>query len=282
MEETLTAFLNYLLDVLLATFMQLLVLFGPLLLLAFLMHFVAGRAERNGIRLFGMKGYLWTFGWLGTSAHEAGHAIFALLFGHRITEIKLFSPDPKTGTLGYVNHTYNSNNIYQNSGNFFIGIGPILFGSALLYLISWLLFRFSISDMAVTSITWDSLTSLASLKLIAIGIMDTLRNYVSIVFMGEKSTWWKILLLIYLLYAIGSSITLSSADIRGSAGGFLFFSGALLAFNLGTLWIGNFTLEFFRYLSAFFSGFYFLIILAMMVNLVFALVLGIPAQFRKT
>ncbi|MBN1338585.1 MAG: hypothetical protein JXA03_04630 [Bacteroidales bacterium] len=281
MEEILITVLNYLLDVVTATLLQLLVLFGPLLLLAFLMNLVAGQAEKNGIRVFGMKVYLWVFGWLGTSVHETGHAVFALIFGHRIIEIKLFSPDPKTGTLGYVKHEYNSKNIYQASGNFFIGLGPILFGTLLLYLLSRLLFSFSFSNMVIPSFTFDSLTGLSSLKAIASGIADNFRSYVNIVFTGEQSKWWKILLLIYLLYAIGSSITLSGPDVRGSARGFLFLTGILLAFNLATLWIGGFTLEFFRYISAWFSGFYFLIILAMMVNLVFAILLGAIARMKK-
>ena len=64
--------------------------------------------------------------------------------------MKLFDPDPETGTLGYVQHTYESSSLYQMAGNFFIGIGPILLGSALIYLFLYLLlglnpFRFVIN-----------------------------------------------------------------------------------------------------------------------------------------
>ncbi|MCD4735077.1 MAG: M50 family metallopeptidase [Bacteroidales bacterium] len=281
MEQFLLDFLNYLLRVLISTLTQILVLFGPLLLLAFLMNFVAGQVEKFGLRVFGRKGYLYTFGWLGTSVHEIGHAVFALLFGHKITDMKLFSPDPDSGTLGYVNHSYNRSSFYQTFGNFFVGIGPILFGSVLLFIITWLLFRFSVTDIATVNITWDSLTHLSSLKIVGAGIVSGFRIYADLVFTGPYSSWWKILLLIYLLFSIGSSITLSPPDIQGSLNGFIYFIVVLLLFNLVTLWIGDFTLGFFRQISVWFSGFYFLIILSMLVNIVFLVPLVIVNSIKR-
>jgi hypothetical protein len=38
------------------------------------------------------------------------------------------------------------------------------------------------------------------------------------IFSGENSNWWKIMILIYCLYSIGSSMTLSPADIKPLAG----------------------------------------------------------------
>lgn len=78
-------------------------------------------------------------GFIGTPIHECSHALFCLLFGHKIVEMKLFTLNDKEGALGYVRHTYNPKNIYQRAGNFFIGIAPILVISALLYLLLFLL-----------------------------------------------------------------------------------------------------------------------------------------------
>ena len=78
-------------------------------------------------------------GAIGTPIHELSHALFCLIFAHKITEIKLFQINSADGTLGYVNHSYNKKNIYQRVGNFFIGIAPIIVITALLGLIAWAL-----------------------------------------------------------------------------------------------------------------------------------------------
>jgi len=245
--------LEYLLKVITSTFCQILILLGPLIILAFLINIIAGLNEKQSYRVFGVKSYLIFFGWLGTAIHEIGHAFFALIFGHRIIEMKLFTPNSGTGTLGYVNHSYNPDSIYQNIGNFFIGIGPIIFGSMTLFIISYFLFGYNFNIMNKIDITLNSFAGLSSFKMVLQGIFTGLKDYSFFVFSGPKSAWWKIVLLIYVLYSVGSSITLSLADIEGALSGFLFFFGILLFFNLSTLWIGNFTFGLFIKASSFFS-----------------------------
>lgn len=72
-------------------------------------------------------------GGLGIVIHELSHLLMALIFGHHIDDFKLVimpwniyrqSPENR-GALGYVNHSWNENNIYQNLGNAFIGTAPI-------------------------------------------------------------------------------------------------------------------------------------------------------------
>jgi hypothetical protein len=278
METFWNSVLQYFLDVLIATFHQLLIVFGPLIMLAFLMHLISGHSARLGARVFGPKTFFYLFMLIGTAVHETGHAIFALLFGHKVTKIELFSGDPESNNPGSVTHEYNSKNIYQNIGNFFIGIGPILFGSFFLFLLSYLLFGFGYRHMVLSNITIEALTGLSSVKAIGFSIIDNFGSYLNLVFYGDRSSWWKIVILVYLLYAVGSSVSLSPSDINGSASGFAVFLVVLLLFNLTTLWIGDFTLNFFRTISFYFSGLYFLIILSIMINLIFILILLIPVK----
>lgn len=257
-----------------ATFMQVFVLLGPLLVLAFIMHVVASNNERLSYKLFGRRGYLYVFGWLGTAVHELGHAIFAILFGHKIQSMVLFNPDPNSGSLGHVSHSYDSSSAYQNIGNFFIGIGPILFGSIILFLISYLLFDINVMRLGTVSFSMDSLLSISALKETAVGVWESTWTYVQLVLTNEKSNWWRIILLLYVLFAAGSSITLSMADVQGAMGGFVYFVILLLLFNLATLWIGDFTINMISNLSNIFTGFYFLILLSIMVNLLFIVIIG--------
>src|SRR5690349_15781630 len=117
---------SYMLRAGMATFGQLLLFMGPGLILVTAMSFLAGQVQRLAARSLGLGLYLGLFGWLGTSIHEIGHAIFHSLFGHHIVEFQPYKPDA-SGTLGYVKFTYNQNSLYQQIGMFFAAIGPILF-----------------------------------------------------------------------------------------------------------------------------------------------------------
>jgi hypothetical protein len=278
MESFGTTLLQYLRDVLVTTSHQLLILFGPLLLLAFLMHHVSAYSARLGARVFGPNTFFYMFMGIGTAVHETGHAVFALIFGHRIKKIELFTADPGSESPGSVTHEYSSKNIYQNIGNFFIGIGPVIFGSLFLFMISYLLFGIGFRNLSIVSVSVEAFNDFSSAKAIGMAMFNSFGSYLQIVFTGERSTWWKVMLLIYLLYAVGSSISLSPSDISGSASGFVVFLAVLLVFNLATLWTGSFAINFFRFISSYFSGLYFLIMLSILVNMAFILLLLVPVK----
>jgi len=272
MEQILHIVLKYFLTVLIATGTQLFILFGPLLVLSFLMNYIANMSERLSYNVFGRTMYLYVFGWLGTSVHELGHALFAVLFAHKINDIVLFSPNAEGSSLGHVNHSYDKKSIYQNIGNFFIGIGPIILGSMTLFLFTYLLYQFNITTLSVT-INTDIFLNFESVKIMLIQLWHSVNQYLQFVLFGHQSTWWRITLLVYCLYAIGSSITLSPADLKSALKGFVFFVIVLTLFNLLTIWIGNFAQSAFLKVSSYFSVLYFLLILSMIVNLIFIVVL---------
>lgn len=266
--------LPYLLNVTIATAQQVFILLGPLLFLAFIMHLIAGQNQKLGIHVFGIKVYLYGFAWLGTAIHELGHALFALIFGHRIVSISLFSPNMKNGNLGYVDHSYNPESTYQNIGNFFIGIGPILLGSACIYGISVLLYGTGIIDFNY-KFGYESISSLDSFKLGLYAIYENSQSYFLSVFSGDTSAVWKTIILIYVLFSIGSSVRLSASDISHSAHGLIFFVILLFIFNLASLWAGDFTKNAFISVGNFLSPLYTLIIISIAVNFVFMVILSI-------
>lgn len=275
MEQKIVSFLNYIFDSGIVTIQQLFVLFGPILLLAFLMNFVARKNGELGYNVMGEKVYLYIFGWLGTAVHELGHAVFALIFAHKIDKVQLFTPNSGK-SLGQVKHRYNAKNPYQTFGNFFIGIGPILLGAFLLFAVTWLLFNlnvFRIAEKNGVAIHTDLLFSFELLKAASINIGKSVWESLKLIYTGPNTTGWKLLLFVYLFYSVGSAITLSSSDVKNSFRGFLYFVIVLLLFNMATFWMGNFTLTFIRGISYYFSGFYFLIILSIGLNLVFMLIL---------
>ena len=288
MKEILQNIWDYLLDAGIATFTQIIVLLGPLFVLALIMNFIARKNESLSYKVLGQKIYLYAFGWLGTSVHELGHAVFALIFAHKISEIKLFTPN-SAKSLGQIKHSYTKGNPYQTIGNFFIGIGPILIGSLLLFIVTWFLFRLNIFNVAEKNnviFNFELFKSLDSLKNAAVNIGSGVWECFIYILTCPKTNWWKLSLFFYLFYAVGSSITLSPSDIKGAFRGFIYFVILLLLFNIATIWKGDFISGFFSKTSNYFSGFYFLIILSIGLNIGFIVILWlidlIISQFSST
>ncbi|MFP5470418.1 MAG: M50 family metallopeptidase [Bacteroidia bacterium] len=278
---TLESILNYLKDVGFATLWQTFILLGPLTILSLIMHFLAQWNENLSYKVLGKNIFLYGFAWLGTAIHELGHALFALLFFHKIDDIKLFDPKGKGGSMGYVSHSYNKKNIYQNVGNLFIGIGPVLLGALLLFLISYFLFGFTTQNTSF-DVSPKTFTSINEAYNFLKSAYESSIDYGKVVFLSEKSTWWKIALLVFLLYSIGSSMTLSPSDLKGTWQGFLIFIIVLLVFNISTLWIGNFVEKGFIYLSNFVNVLSLFITLSICVNFSFVILLKLISFFQKS
>ena len=132
-----SAVVNFIRDVIIATITQMLILFGPLLAVGFLIAFFEKMSNKMLMKVFSFKAVIYSTGWLGTPIHETGHAIFCLLFGHKIHEFVPFKPerDESGGyVLGYVKHSCKGS-IYNNIGYLFIGTGPIILGSIIIALL---------------------------------------------------------------------------------------------------------------------------------------------------
>ena len=231
--------LRYLWGATVASAAQLALLLGPALVLAALMHALSGLIQRHASRYLG-GAYYAVFGWLGTAVHELGHALFCLLFGHHVTGIKLFGFSSRDGTLGYVRHSYEGANPYQRVGNFFIGLGPILLGTALLVLAARLLLGAEVFAR-MHAVPWDARRAgdLRAWLELAGRVAAGAGGVLATLFRPERATDWRTWVFLYLTFAIGSSISLSGADLEGALTGLVTLAALVLAGNLATLWAGD-------------------------------------------
>jgi len=161
-------------------------------------------------------------GLIGTPIHELSHAIFCIIFGHKINQIKLFSLG-KDGTLGYVNHSYNPRNIYQRIGNFFIGVAPILGISAVILLLAKLLLPELPYEILSLS---ENYTPENGIDGALTGIIDSLKIFFS--YIGNPK-WWAFIGIGMLL---SLHMTLSSADIKGAKDGLIALLAILLTSDI--------------------------------------------------
>ena len=72
----------------------------------------------------------------GITIHELSHLITALLFGHRIHSISVFSM--KGHVLGSVEHSYNIRSPIQVVGNGLVGISPLIYGVSVLFVLLYI------------------------------------------------------------------------------------------------------------------------------------------------
>lgn len=215
------------------TLLQLGILILPVLLLAAGMHFVSMGVQKQSVFVLGRTMWLALFKTIGTPIHELGHALFCLIFGHRITRLQLFRPAPD-GTLGVVEHRYDPNNIYHQIGNFFIGMGPILLGLGMILLMALLLigpamFQFAPAQNGLAEAPWAWVREALTHMVRALGVL----------FSAETLKRWQFYVFLYLALVISNSITLSPSDIEGSARGFGWFVLFLAALNVALNWAGD-------------------------------------------
>lgn len=167
-------------------------------------------------------------GVIGTPVHELSHALMCIIFGHKVIEIKLYQPNSNDGTLGYVKHTFNPKNLYQQIGNFFIGVAPIIFGSGILLLLMYS-FVPSIYSLVTSELQFVSLLSTDFFDFSTYaGYFDLFLEifYDIINFNNFDNIWWWIFIVLAIM--ISSHMELSITDIKEGLKGLLFVSGALL------------------------------------------------------
>ena len=192
--------ISYLLNSLLQAGMFLGIVLLPCVVLLALSQFCSGFMRTRMAHAISTKVFVYATA-IGVVIHECGHAVFCIIFGHKIKKISFFSPSAD-GTLGSVSSSYNPNNLYQRIGLFFVGTGPVWFGLLALFLISWLLLP--------SGIIRPNQTGFA-------GVREFAGYFFSLSVWRKWQTW----LWLYLSLSVAAHITLSAPDIRGAWTGFV-------------------------------------------------------------
>ncbi len=169
---------------------------------------------------------------IGTPIHELGHAAMCVLFAHRITRIKLWSPSHAGGVYGYVEHNYNRKNPWARLGSLFIGVGPIFSGLAVIILMLWICFP----------VEWRAYLA-ASREMLAaeVGFFDYLSTVFSLfvdIFRAFGDNWVRSLIGILVILPVSLHVSLSWQDIKSATGALPLYLLLILLIAIPTMVFG--------------------------------------------
>jgi|AntRauTorcE11898_2_1112593.scaffolds.fasta_scaffold01848_7 hypothetical protein len=265
--DTFHTVVEFLQLVALTTFSQLVSLLGIFFVAGLILYLLARFTRNSFSKISSGKLDVILTGWLGTPVHELGHAFFCVVFAHRITAIKLYRPNAGDGSLGYVQHSYNSNSTYQKIGNLFIGAGPVILGAIVLYAVMYLLLPnqkpvaqliasggLRINNIMDITTHWDTIYAAAVAMLEHIFHPD---NF------SEVKFW----VFVYLSICIASHMELSPADLKGMMRGLLPLIVLLLVINLIALLAGHDISHYIFYAGSYVGMFFGVYVYAIMVSL---------------
>lgn len=220
----------FLMLILLTTLGQLVGLFGGVCLLGGVLWLLQWVIAGLYLRKVGWRALLWT-AWLGVPVHEAGHALLALIFGHRINEVALFRPNPGAGTLGYVNHTFNRKNLYQRIGNLFIGAAPLISGACALYGLVHVLLPNRAEIFALLAQHPGPALLTGQWGVASEQIWQVSALTLAALFAPENLGQWSFWLFLYLSLCVASHLAPSPKDLHSVLDGLLFLLVLLLVAN---------------------------------------------------
>jgi hypothetical protein len=209
--------LSMILSILWSSLVAFLSLTGGLVLCGFILGYLERLSNNNMIRAFGLKG-IYVTAWLGTPIHELSHAAMCLIFGHRVTGIKLFQRSDANGTIGFVTHAYNPDSLYQRIGNLFIGTAPLIGGSLAILLFGRLLLPDIFKQMITLifsggrAFLWTAPESWAV-------YWRRFSEVFAVLFSGIRPADYRFWLFSLLAICTASHMSLSMEDIRGAASG---------------------------------------------------------------
>lgn len=219
-------------NILLLTGIELIYLLGIIIAAGFLLGCLEVFSNQWAYNALGRQGILLT-SFIGTPIHEAGHALLCILFRHKIMAIKFWDINPQAKTLGYVQHSFDRQSLYQNMGNFFISMGPIFSGTAAI-----LFFLYVLEPEAFQVL--QKMAVLAPMDCTWIEFIQWFEYSIKI-FYGEivsltKLGSWQYGLFLFLVISVSSHIALSTTDLKNMMSGLgVIFCAAVAGNTLAAL-----------------------------------------------
>jgi len=210
--------LNYVWQVTLITIQIIFGLLFPIIFCCIILNILSKEQNQRLFYIGGWKALLLT-AWIGTPIHEFSHYLLAVITNHKVVDLKLFKPDKKTGSMGYVHHSYKVDNFYQAVvGNTFIAIAPFFGGAAAIYLISTLIFpEFSLFDSDVPRISYltiDNALKWESYLLFGKTAINFFNYLVDLIFSPKMLGDWKLYVFLFLLLGIANHLSPSASDFK--------------------------------------------------------------------
>ena len=216
---------DYLTRTLSRTINQLLLLFGGIFLLAFLLCTVASQIRGAGESVFG-RGYYY-FVAPGVVCHETGHALGCLLTGTKIIHYEPFRPHGRQ--LGHVIYQRHNGNLLWQITEFLIAFGPIWFGCLMINLLTRCFGKHAKHLSFETCFPGDLFPSSRSYWLGTIKAAG--RMLVDVVRLWRWKSSLDIVYL-YLVFCIASEMGLSETDFAGLGTGMLLICAFFLVLNI--------------------------------------------------
>jgi len=214
----LASVVNYIWQVIVITLKIFLGLFFPIIFSCIILNMLSKEQNRILYSIGGWKALLVT-AWIGTPIHEFSHYLFAVLSFHKVVDLKLFQPDPDTGSLGYVHHSYKVDNFYQAViGNTFIAIAPFFGGAAVIYLMITFIFpEFSLFSGDIPRIYYLTINNALEWKsyLLFGKTAYNFFNYLfDIIFSPDMLRDWKLYVFLFLMLGIANHLSPSASDFK--------------------------------------------------------------------
>lgn len=216
--ELLDSIIAYIGQVVITTFKIFFGLFFPIIFGCIILNILSKEQNKRLYYIGGWRALLLT-AWIGTPIHELSHYLIAVLTNHKVVELKLFDPDPQTGSMGYIYHSYKVDNFYEAViGNTFIAIAPFFGGAAVIYFLSTVIFPgfalFTGDVPRIDYLTIDNALEWKSYLLFGKTAYQFFNYLVDTIFTAEMLRDWKLYIFLFLMFGIANHLSPSAADFQ--------------------------------------------------------------------